>query len=137
MAVVVQVAVGCQVLRRGRGLKFEVRPVQIALADENYSNSMNWADAKSTCEGKAKVGSYSWHLPERAEWNNMLNVNGGYQALNGKIQTAGGAGLLEDFYWSSTEGGDGAYFVEFYEGSVSWHDNVKTYKQRVRACLAF
>ena len=111
----------------------------IALADENNGGYMNWATAKSTCENKAEVGSYSWHLPEDAELENMFNANGGYQGLNSKIKTAGGSGLQEGvYYWSSTESGsDDAWLVILSLGDAYWGTRNKGSDYRVRACLAF
>ena len=110
----------------------------IALADE-HGGYKNWATAKSTCENKAEVGSYSWHLPEKAEWENMFNANGGSQGLNSEIQTAGGLGLQErDVYWSSTEFGvDYVWGVLLYEGGADWGPYPKGVDCLVRACLAF
>ena len=109
----------------------------IALADE--SGYKNWATAKSTCTNKSQVGSYSWHLPEKAEWENMFNANGGYQGLNSIIQTAGGSGLQEPgIYWSSTEDdGDVAWFVFLNGGDAVWTARDKVVDILVRACLAF
>ena len=68
----------------------------IALADE--SNTMVWATAKSTCENKTAAGTYTWHLPSKAEWMQMCSANGGsdssFSGLNTAITNAGGTALI-------------------------------------------
>ena len=118
----------------------------IALANEG---EMDWNSAKSTCEGKTKIGGKSWKLPSEDEWKQMFSANGGndgsYTGLNTAITTAGGTALQENEYWSSSEGGDwdsddgyyGAYCVDFYAVSANWSTPSKGDSYRVRAVLAF
>ena len=111
----------------------------IALADEG---SMNWATAKSTCEGKDAIGGNSWKLPSQDEWKQMFSANGGsdssYSGLNTTITNAGGTALQERAYWSSTESvGGNAYFVDLYGGDADFLDGNEDHANRVRSCLAF
>lgn len=113
----------------------------IALADEG---SMNWATAKSTCEGKTAIGGNSWKLPSQDEWKQMFGANGGnngsYTGLNTAITTAGGTALQEDgdYYWSSTpSGGVAARRVRLLDGGAYWGSGSVDNDNRVRACLAF
>ena len=116
----------------------------IALADE--SGYMNWATAKSTCEGKTAVSGAAWLLPSEDDWKNMLTYDGGsYTKTNLKtaLSTAGG-NILQEWlcYWSSTDyvsdntqacdvtfQGDEAYF--------SSHSKTDSSGKKVRAVLAF
>ena len=115
----------------------------IALSDED--GEMNWSEAKSTCEGKAAIGGYSWKLPTQGEWGRMFAAFGGdedsYNGLNTAIENAGGTALEEMyvFYWSSTPG-DGGYAcgVYLFDGKAYWpNDLVVSDGHLVRACLAF
>ena len=112
----------------------------IALADEG---SMNWATAKSTCEGKDAIGGNSWKLPSQDEWKQMFSANGGsdssYSGLNTTITNAGGTALQETLYWSSAEyDEDYAYVVFLYGGAASFYYDRKDYDHYlVRSCLAF
>ena len=114
----------------------------IALTDE--PNTMDWSTAKSTCAGKAAIGGNSWKLPTQAEWNQMFSANGGsegsYTGLNTALATAGGdsSKLQENRrYWSSSEGGIGAWYVELYDGDADWDSGDTDEYFRVRACLVF
>ena len=114
----------------------------IALADEG---SMNWATAKSTCEGKTAIGDYSWKLPSKTEWKQMLSANGGnegsYTGLNTALATAGGdSSKLQEkkYYWSSSVfSGDNPDEVFFINGGVEWSWNSPGTSDLVRAVLAF
>ena len=111
----------------------------IALSDED---SMNWSTAKSTCESKTGVGTYSWCLPSQNLWKAMFKANGGsdssYTGLNTAITNAGGTALQERNYWSSTGyDEDNAYFVDLFSGSASFFSGSKGNDRRVRAGLAF
>ena len=118
----------------------------IALANEG---EMDWNSAKSTCEGKTKIGGKSWKLPSEDEWKQMFSANGGndesYTGLNTAITTAGGTALQENEYWSSSEGGDWDYddgyneanYVELYNGDTFWSPELKNESRLVRAVLAF
>ena len=119
----------------------------IALADEG---NMNWATAKSTCEGKAAIGGNSWKLPSQEEWKNMLKANGGNEGsctgLNNAFATAGfdSSKLLDDgdnYWWTSTptEFEDGcAYFLGPFAGVAYWNwAGVEANDIHVRAVLAF
>ncbi len=115
----------------------------IALADQGH---MNWATAKSTCEGKAAIGGNSWKLPTQDDWKNMFKAFGGsdasYSGLNTALATAGGNGnklQMSDAYWSSSEGdGDNAKDVHLGSGGLAyWYDSSKDSNLQVRACFAF
>ena len=114
----------------------------IALADEG---SMDWASAKSTCEGKTAVGSYSWQLPSQDDWKAMFKANGGnessHSGLNTALETAGGdsSKFQGDYYWSSTEVESGyAWRIVLYPwDEVDFYNTDMGASHRVRACLAF
>jgi len=111
----------------------------IALADES---AMEWAQAKSTCEGKDAIGGNSWKLPSQEEWNQMFSANGGsYTGLNNALAAAGGeSSKLQEWeeYWSSSSyDGQNARVVTFKSGAVSWGVTYKESNDRFRACLAF
>jgi hypothetical protein len=113
----------------------------IALADEG---SMNWATAKSTCEGKTAIGGNSWKLPSQDEWKQMFGANGGnnesYTGLNTAITTAGGTALQEDAvgYWSSSPYVEvDGWYVTLLDGGANWYVGNVVDVDRVRACLAF
>ena len=112
----------------------------IALSDEG---AMNWSTAKSTCESKTGVGTYSWCLPSQNLWKAMFKANGGsdssYSGLNTAITTAGGTALQSGLYWSSSEDLPGmlAWALSFGGGSVAFFSDYETGVYRVRAGLAF
>ena len=125
------------------------RSLAIALSDESDENEgMNWSLAKSTCEGKDKIGGNSWKLPSEDEWNQMFGADvnadeANYTDLKTAITNAGGT-VLHEFtdedeyaYWSSTPGDEYGYrIVVFYEGVAYWQDYLG-YGILVRAVLAF
>ena len=113
----------------------------IALADEG-SVAINWSTAKSNCEGKTAITGAKWCLPSQDQWTQMFAANGGngasYTGLNTTITTAGGTGLLGDYYWSSTEETSAkAYQVSFGGGNVTWSSSDEVNGCLARACLAF
>ena len=116
----------------------------IALADE--SGYMNWATAKSTCEGKTAVSGAAWLLPSEDDWKNMLTYDGGsYTKTNLKtaLSNAGGNSLQEwMYYWSSTDyvsDNTQACDVTFQGDEANFSNESKTYSSGmlVRAVLAF
>ena len=116
----------------------------IALADE--SGYMNWATAKSTCEGKTAVSGAAWLLPSEDDWKNMLTYDGGsYTKTNLKtaLSNAGGNSLQEwMYYWSSTDyvsDNTQACDVTFQGDEANFSNVSKTYSSGmlVRAVLAF
>ena len=113
----------------------------IALADE--AGMMNWSTAITTAAAHTPaVTGYSWKLPTKEEWNQMFSANGGsdssYSGLNTTITNAGGTGLREYDYWSSTElNEDFAYYVTLVGGGAYFSDDDKGSDSLVRACLAF
>ena len=130
--------------------KDDASGLAISLADESNGDCMVWADAKSTCEGKAKVGSYSWRLPSRDEWGAMFKAFGGddlkYSGLNDALATAGGNGSKlqkSTYYWSSTDYYDeedeevDVWDVGLYLPTVVWSASEMDDEDSVRACFAF
>ena len=115
----------------------------IALSDDG--SMMDWYDAKSACGGlKAAFNGASWMLPSNDQWKTMFRTNGGnegsYTGLNAALAAAGGSKLLEDYYWSSTSGGEVkyAFSVRPYDGTAFWYQRGKWADDiRARACLAF
>lgn len=123
----------------------------IALADEG---SMNWATAKSTCEGKTAIGVNSWKLPSQDEWTLVKNANSG-SSLNSAITNAGGTAIptvhfdhetqtMTGQYWLSTENSYNTDIARVW--GINGYDEIavgdanqglKTDNLLVRACLAW
>ena len=96
----------------------------LAMADEE--EAMDWNTAMSTAAAHSPtfIGG-TWKLPSLDEWKTMLNG-------------AGGAGLHDNGYWSSTECGTvGAYPIILSGNSVFDGVGLKDGLAPVRACLAF
>ena len=108
----------------------------LALADE--TDLMNWSTAISTCAAHTPaITGGTWKLATKDEWTNMITAAGGYEALRNGFNSVGGSNLLGS-YWSSTEGdSSNAWFLIFYDGYDGWVNDLKSYDNQVRACLAF
>ena len=114
----------------------------LALVDEG---KMNWATAKTRCEGKNEststpVTDATWLLASQDQWNYMVNAAGSYTALrDGFSGITGASNLQSDWYWSSTEKDSAnAWFYYFEDGNSGWYDTAKSsINIYVRACLAF
>jgi hypothetical protein len=95
-------------------------PIQYTLqiAQNDFPNQMNWADAKKACESLGE----GWRLPTKDELNSMyINKN----AIGG---------FTPNSYWSSTEMGPFGWNQYFnYGGRIS---DPKTHKKFVRAVRA-
>ncbi len=86
--------------------------------------------ARNYNSGTHPAGTSDWFLPSAGQWDKMATAAGSYANLKTN------AGLQEDAYWSSTEGGvDYAWFFDFNNGG--WSTYGKDYDYPVRACLAF
>lgn len=115
----------------------------IALADE--ASEMEWSTANGASGAAAHtpaVSGQTWKLPSQDEWKQMFSANGGsdssYSGLNTTITNAGGTGLREYDYWSSTELNENfAYYVTLVSGGAYFSDDGKGSDSHVRACLAF
>ena len=115
----------------------------IALADE--ASEMEWSTANGASGAAAHtpaVSGQTWKLPSQDEWKQMFSANGGsdssYSGLNTTITNAGGTGLREYDYWSSTELNENfAYYVTLVGGGAYFSDDGKGSDSHVRACLAF
>ena len=113
----------------------------IALADE--AGTMDWSTAITTAAAHTPaVSGQTWKLPSQDEWKQMFSANGGsdssYSGLNTTITNAGGTGLREYDYWSSTELNENfAYYVTLIGGGAYFSDDNKGSDSLVRACLAF
>ena len=112
----------------------------IALADEG---EMNWTTAGTTAAAHTPAFTGGeWKLPSQPDWRNMFYANGSdtekYTGLNTALGNAGGTELKENYYyWSSTEGGDGAMRVYLEDDVATWDDFYIEDCIQVRACLAF
>ena len=93
--------------------KFEV-------AQYDFPNGMNWKDAKAEC---AKLGK-GWRLPTKDE----LNVMYKYKDKIG--------GVAANFYWSSTETGNGSAWRQYFNTGVQY-GCFKYFTSYVRAVRAF
>ena len=71
---------------------------------------MDWRSAKTPCDELILNGYSDWHLPSKEELNSVF-VN---------LKQVGVGGFADDYYWSSTEGGSGGawlqYFTSGYQG---------------------
>jgi hypothetical protein len=114
----------------------------IALSDEG---SMNWSTAQSTCEGKTAVSGAAWMLPSLSQWKAMFKAFGGnegkYTGLNTALAAAGGDSsklqMSGDYWSSSPDAGDYAWYVDLKDGVASDGHGLRYLDDRVRACLAF
>lgn len=119
----------------------------VALKDASTSSTWNNAGNAASNYGNTVAvpsGSSGWYLPNLDElkyicWgNNSSPSTSGKENLNtlfGKLSDSS-ANVFDDVgFWSSTEGGHGAGFVYFPDGSATW--NYKSQPYRVRSSLAF
>ncbi len=97
-------------------------PIKIGnleVSQYDFPNYGNWNDAKEAC---ANLGN-GWRLPTKEE-------------LNYLYQNRDKIGYENDYYWSSTEGGNGnAWLQAFYNGMQSNFD--KRNKYGIRAVRDF
>ncbi len=96
----------------------EVRSVGIAVQKEDLG-AADWYTAKSMCERSRVGGSSDWRLPTKEElmelYNNRIMI--------------GGFAYVE--YWSSSVTPYSFYYINFYDGNLSYCSS--SYKYRVRA----
>ena len=112
----------------------------LALTDEG---AMDWYSAMSACAAHTPaIDGGTWKLATQAEWNNMINANGGAANLRDGFTSVGGSNLIQGHkvYMSSTDvansSGQAAYAYDFNMGS--WTTGGKTSTgANARACLAF
>ena len=117
----------------------------LALADESpLASGFGWQEAKSLilskCTSKTAVSDASWILPTKAQWGNMVGVNGA-----GSFAALRTLGLFSgDYYWTSTnyteEGqtetdADPWWIVDFFQNKWG-HNNVYS-DVSIRLGLAF
>ena len=112
----------------------------LALADE--ASQINWDTANGASGAAAHtpiVTGYSWKLPSKDDWENMINAAGGYEALRDGFSSVGGNNLEEeDYYWSSTDYEDDSNKAwYYYSGGGYFGYFYKDFDILVRACLAF
>ena len=107
----------------------------LALADE--SGSMDWNTAISTCAAHTPaLAGGEWKLPTTAEWTNMINTAGSFNALRTGFASVGGTNINMANYFTGTEDGStNAWVCEF--GDSDWYSTAKTNPHGVRACFAF
>ena len=88
------------------------------------SIGINWNDAKTICKEHRGGGYSDWHLPSKDELNKLF-------LKKNKI-----GGFSNNYYWSSTEDGNGlAWYQYFYNGYQYYSNKYTTYY--VRAVRAF
>ena len=111
----------------------------LALADE--ASQINWDTANGASGAAAHtpiVTGYSWKLPSKDDWENMINAAGGYEALRDGFSSVGGNNLEEeDYYWSSTDYEDDSNKAWYYYSGGYFGYFYKDFDILVRACLAF
>ena len=125
----------------------------LAIQLNSNPEKMKWAQAKTYAEGLTAVSGGTWHLPSKADWQNMfvgcavsgdasasddMNPIAGFKA---KIAAAGITWLSDD-YWTSTEGDSMAWMVgvnlDDSNAKASFGQIPSDFAAlNVRACLAF
>ena len=126
-------AMVCYVDGSGHGLA-------LALHDEG---AMDWDSAVSACDTHTPaIAGGTWKLATQAEWNNMINANGGAANLRNGFTSVGGDNLIQghQVYLSSTDvansSGKAAWAYDFNMGSWTTGNKTST-GANARACLAF
>ena len=127
----------------------------LAIQLNDSPEKMNWAQAKTNAEGLTVVPGGTWRLPSKDDWQNMfvgcavsgdatvpdandqMNPIAGFKA---KI-AATGITWKSSTYWSSTEGGPGAWLVGVNLGdssaSATFIGGPAILQMYVLGCLAF
>ncbi|GAB6391030.1 MAG: DUF1566 domain-containing protein [Treponematales bacterium] len=82
---------------------------------------VTWNDAKSRCASLRVNGIGGWRLPDKDELNAM------YQQLHKQVL----GGFSDSGYWSSSEGGYGAWIQSFSDGDQ--HGDFKSNLSQGRA----
>ena len=97
-----------------------------------FQYSQTWYNASSVCSSYTAGGKSGWRLPSKDE---LLAINTAMANIN---LTLYGMYNSAQAYWSSTEVGDNAYFVNFSNvGRAGAFLDNKSYNYYVRAVLAF
>jgi len=114
--------------------------------------SKNWADAKTYAAGLTAFTGGTWRLPSKTDWQNMFvgcAVSGDAGASDNMSPIAGfkakiaatGITWQSGNYWSSTEGGPGAWLVGVNLGDsnalATFIGGPTSSERKVLACLAF
>ena len=110
----------------------------LALADE--SSTMNWSTAITTAAAHTPtVTGGTWKLATKDEWNNMFTGAGGAATLRTSFSGVNGTNMLNEIYWSSTEGGAADEACGYQFSNSTWNNSItRSYGGvNVRACLAF
>ena len=121
----------CYVSSTGHGLA-------LALADE--SSTMNWSTAITTAAAHTPtVTGGTWKLATKDEWDNMFTGAGGAATLRTSFSGVNGTNMLNEIYWSSTEGGAADEACGYQFSNSTWNNSItRSYGGvNVRACLAF
>ncbi len=79
---------------------------------------MNWSMANSQCQNYSFCGNVKGTLPTKDQ---LLTLYNNKSRVNSLLSTNGGTKMTESWYWSSTRGGSGYYFVHMSNGDVSFH----------------
>jgi len=87
----------------------------------------NWTDADNQAKSHKGGGFSNWRLPDIGELDLMYR--------NLKVKSLGG--FSSTYYWSSTEGGYGHLYMDFYNGAQSGYNGESSHLYRVRAVRAF
>ena len=119
----------------------------MALTDE--ATNMNWDTATGNNGAKAHtpaVEGYSWKVPTIGEWQYNIFTGAGVGNLAGLstyMTAAGGTGLQDGCYWTSTPKNNGYYArcIKIENGSINFSPGgnieLKTNGYHVRAVFAF
>ena len=87
----------------------------VAMKDLGY---MTWSNANSQCRNYSFCGNVKGTLPTKDQ---LLTLYNNKSRVNSLLSTNGGTKMTESWYWSSTRGGSGYYFVHMSNGDVSFH----------------
>ena len=77
------------------------------VALRNLGN-MTWSNANSQCRNYSFCGNVKGTLPTREQ---LLSIYQNKSRVNTLLSTKGGTKMTESWYWSSTDGGDGSYYI--------------------------
>lgn len=87
----------------------------VSLSDQ-ASSYVSWSSAISLQFSYSIQGITGWNIPTKDEWAIMYTNK---SIINTTLRSAGSI-LADDWYWTSTYGGQGYYSCEFGSGGY-WH----------------
>ena len=80
--------------------------------------NMNWSNANSQCRNYSFCGNVKGTLPTKEQ---LLTLYNNKSRVNSLLSTNGGTQLTNNWYWSSTHGGNIDYYVvDMSNGNVNY-----------------